>query len=192
MKTLSKIFFLSFLLSSQTQAAILIEPLLGYRLFSGEAQQTFSNTQVDTLDYTYHAPLFGARLGYQTLGLTYGLDFSLSPPSQLKQELITNGATTYQDLSQNQIGLFIGYYFPLVLPLNLRGSYIVSSTLDNESSDFSGSGFGLGFGLSAFVPLLRFNFDYKKLTYERSPLGNSGDWEVVEYNVTVSYPFNFF
>ena len=57
-------------LPSNTQAGVLIEPYVGYAL-GGDCDQTLGT---NSFTQEYSAPIFGARLGYQTFGLMLGLD----------------------------------------------------------------------------------------------------------------------
>ncbi len=195
MKVLGKMFCI-FLLSLNSYAGMLVEPSLGYRYLTGEADQSYNGRVIDTVSYDYNAAVLGGRLGYQKLGFALGLDLSFSPPSDLKEEYKNNKAVTYRDYSQFSQAFFIHYRFSqFFIPFNLRGSYILNTSLDGDStkgSSVEGSGYSVGLELPGFLPLVNLNLEYRRVTYDKSPLGDKADWKTNEFTVALSCPLEFF
>ncbi len=174
-----------FTFSSATQAGALIEPYLGYGIGSGDRNNT---------DYDYNTPQFGARLGYQMLGLMGGIDYSLAPEFDLEAE--TAGSTSKIDTDKNQLGLFVGYEFPILL--RAWATYYLSSKLETTSAtattEYSGGGYALGVGFTG-LPFVSLNLEYRMFSYDEVETGSfKGDLdpelELNEIFLSVSLPLN--
>jgi len=166
------LFFLGFLVLSNVNAGVLVEPYLGYSL-AGSGDSKFGAT---TYDHSYSSPTIGARLGYGMLGFMGGIDYSMQS-FDLKSEF---GSTEYKDgVSKNQLGLFVGYDFPILL--RVWGTYFLSSSVDggdptaanrfiDDREEFSGGGgYALGVGFSG-LPFVSINLEYRTLEYDKYEL----------------------
>jgi hypothetical protein len=185
MKTLLKLITLMIFSTQMSYAAVLIEPYLGYKAITDGEEGT---TEYDTNGVT-----LGGRLGYQQLGLMGGIDFNTSS-FDLKKT--TNTATTEQDASSSDFGLFVGYNAPILVRVWI--SYYLNSNLDfknSTESEYKGSGYALGVGYTGF-PFLSLNFEYKQKSYDEletstatSNLSPEADFS--EVLLSVSLPLSF-
>ena len=151
--------------SQNDSADILIEPVVGYSWAQSEAKlevpadPTQNNTAKDALN----GMSYGGRVGYQTLGFQFGLDY-------LASKTESDGA----DINTNAIAGFIGYEFPVLF--RVYGGYVFSGVLtsdsDQSSQDFELSGakgpkVGIGFSLLSFLDL---NLEYRSIQYDEEKL----------------------
>lgn len=186
-----KISLVTFLLtlSAASHSGILIDPYLGYRV-SGSGD--FAGA-----DLSYNGPAFGTRVGYTTLGLMLGLDFTMST---FDLEFETANQTFEVDTTSTSMGAFIGYSMPFI-----RGwaTYYFSQTFKtNEGPDngdkTKGSGFGLGLGYTGF-PIVSLNLEYRKFSFDEqetaagvtTSIPSNVDVDASEILFTVSIPFSF-
>ncbi len=146
-----------FVLSKQVSAGILVEPYLGLSLGgSGEAKLNGSK-----YDYSFSTATYGGRLGYQYLGIMGGVDYSYQDFRLTKEG---PGLETKLKTKRNQIGLFAGYEFPILL--RVWGTYFLSGKMDAEFEKYSSaSGYELGAGFKS-LPFLSFNLGYRSITYD--------------------------
>ena len=198
-KSLFKFILLSFVLFSvNASASILIEPYLGYA-FLGNGEVSVSNTKYDN---DYAGPTFGGRLGFQQLGFMIGADYSM----QSFEMESTAGSTTYNDdVKKKQLGIFVGYNFPIML--RVWGTYFISGSFEGDdaisannrydSNDklTDGNGYALGIGYRP-MPLVSINLEYRKFEYDTWEEGGveatniTKDQSLSEMLLSVSLPFN--
>lgn len=179
--------FSLFIFTSTAQAGILVEPYVGYSI---GLSKDYGNTT-----YDYKTPQFGARLGYQFLGLMAGIDYSLSSSFDLSQKNKTTGATSKVSSDKNQLGLFVGYEFPILL--RAWGTYFLDSNLNKSSTPgkaYSGNGYALGAGFTG-LPFVSLNLEYRSFSYDSSKISGSTTalnpkWTMNEILLSVSLPIN--
>jgi hypothetical protein len=165
MKFLKQMLLLSLILFSlQSKASLLIEPHVAYGML-GTSDYTLLG---QTLKITYSGPQYGARLGFQTFGLMGGVDYTRSS-LKFKTEIL--GTTTESDDNRDQVGVFVGYKFPILL--RVWGGYyftdkVTSATSNSQShnGDYtSGTGTELGVGFTG-LPFLSVNLMYRTSSYD--------------------------
>ena len=142
--------------SVQSQAALLIEPVLGYSF--GDANVEYEQGGLTDSDKNSVKGLsYGGRLGYQNLGFQLGLDY-------LASKMDYDG----DDFTTGEFGGFVGFEFPVLL--RVYAGYIFSGTGKVASDDadikFSG-GTGPKFGVGlTLLPFLDFNVEYRSVKYD--------------------------
>ncbi|OFZ26679.1 MAG: hypothetical protein A2381_16940 [Bdellovibrionales bacterium RIFOXYB1_FULL_37_110] len=198
-KSMFKFFLLSFILFAiNSHAGILLEPYLGYALL-GDGEVTVSNTKYEN---EYSTPTFGGRLGLQHLGFMMGVDYSIQ---NFEMESKT-GSTTYEDdVKKKQLGIFVGYNFPVMF--RIWGTYFLSSSFEGDDTVAAtnrydandeltdGSGFALGIGYRP-ISYVSLNLEYRKFEYDTWEQGGveatniTKDQKLSEILLSVSLPFN--
>lgn len=148
--------FIAGAMSAQSaSAALLIEPHVGFNLHgSGESGST---------DYSYNGAQLGARIGYQNLGLMAGMDFT---HSGFELESKTNGSKSTTDMTRNELGVFVGYNFPVLI--RAWGAYYFTNTMkaDNTTeTKYKGNTKELGVGFTG-LPFLSINLMYRMVTHD--------------------------
>jgi hypothetical protein len=145
-------------ISSQSEAALLIEPVVGYNL--GYKMENKLGGTKDS--YTGGAGAsFGGRLGYQNFGLQLGVDY-------LKSSIDMNDNDFGGNFDTSEWAGFIGYEFPLML--RVYAGYIFSGTASSkDSSDDSydlsgGTGTKIGVGFTG-LPFIDINLEYRTATF---------------------------
>jgi len=184
---LSIVFLSIFLFSSTVQAGILVEPYLGYSI---GLSKDYNNKTND-----YKTPQFGARLGYQFLGLMAGVDYSLSSSFDLNQKNKSNGASSKISSEKNQLGLFVGYDFPILL--RAWGTYYLDANFKNTpapATTYNGNGYALGVGFTG-LPFVSLNLEYRSFSYDSSKTSGtktalSPKWTMNEILLSVSLPID--
>lgn len=167
-------------MSLVSHAGILIEPLVGYS--SGKFTTESSNNSSGEL--SVKGMSYGGRLGYQNVGFQVGLDY-----------LKSNMSADEGDLKTSELGLFVGFEFPVLF--RVYAGYIVSGkgTLSGddpteEDVDLKGgTGPKLGVGLT-LLPFLDFNVEYRNIKYdsqEASGINQDHDYNAIM--VGFSLPF---
>jgi hypothetical protein len=167
---------LAFIFMPTSNASILVEPYLGFdtgHWTAGTASSSMSGTT------------FGGRLGYQELGFMAGLDYMTGH--------WTDNATPSDTWTPSDLGLFVGFNFPVML--RVYGVYGISSRLSgsnsNGSNDIKGSDLKLGVGFTMF-PLISINVEYIAGTYTKDDSGTIKDnLSDKMLGVTVSLPLTF-
>lgn len=149
--------------SPAAKAALLIEPHLGYNV-SGSGDANFTSTYYE---YNYSGPQFGARLGYQGLGLMAGMDYTHSS-YDFESKFV--GSASTESYGRNEIGVFVGYNFPILV--RAWGTYYFSNKSENDAGNvrYSGNTKELGVGFTA-LPFLSINLMYRMVTFDK--LNNS-------------------
>lgn len=165
--------------TSASHASFLIEPHIGYNI-SGSGQ--------DGLDADYSGPQFGARLGYQYLGLMVGADYTKGSG---EYEATIAGQKFKNDFDTNDIGVFVGYELPILL--RVWGTYYFNSEMElSGGSEYSGDTKELGVGFTA-LPFLSLNVMYRMVNHDEvkgGGLTRSVDMSYNEIVLGVSLPLN--
>lgn len=159
--------------SAVSQAGLLIEPVLGYNFSSKTSTENKNYNGGDGVGY-------GGRLGYTTGGFQLGFDY-------LKSELTMGSNDFERDITEEDLGLFLGYKLPALF--KFYGAYIFSSTGDTKINNLgenleNGTGFKLGVGCT-IIPFLDVNLDYRKVGFNK-------DIAIDSMFLSVSLPFNLF
>ena len=182
------------LLSTQSNAGVLIEPFLGYGLGSGEVSQT--SPSIDTKS---DGMQFGARLGYQYLGLMGGLEYRKTSGSYKYDGPATNQVDA--DVSGTEIGAFIGYNLPILMRAYVGYSFSSTWELDKNSwrggngDELSGNTTTFGVGFTG-LPFVSLNLEYRMISFDKfiDSSNNSAestvDESVNEIVLGVSIPFD--
>jgi len=170
------------LAASTARADLLIEPYLGYG-FTGH-NNAGSVTGVSTVNNSQTGPEFGARVGYQSLGFMLGLDYMTGS--------VTDNATAKDTITPNDLGVFVGYKFPMLL--RVYGEYVplsdpkVSNSLGTQKPD--GSALKAGAQYTG-LPFVAIGLEYYKATYtkdKQSSLPYSPNITSDMISVTLSLP----
>lgn len=200
-----RILFVSLLFSSlfttQTFAAsFLVEPSLGYAL---KSKLTDEDSSDPTQDFEMKSsPLvYGMRLGMQSFGLMLGLDYRREAKSDYDFKDIFTGATADVKAHKRDIGLFVGYNFPVFW--RAWASYYFDSRLTFDSTPdptdiehYKGNGFTLGLGYTGF-PLISLNLEYSQTKYDSAERADGLEFDFASSNdvkhqniiLSVSLPF---
>jgi hypothetical protein len=142
-------------------ASLLIEPHVGYNI-SGSGDS-------GGVEYDYSGPQLGARLGYQNLGFMTGLDYTRSSG---EMDTKSSAGKSTQDFESNDLGVFVGYNFPILL--RAWGTYYFTNTMKLKGSglELSGNTKELGVGFTA-LPFLSVNVMYRMVTHDEAK-GSTG------------------
>lgn len=143
MKRLLLIFIVLFSICSQSRAqspfdsTFILEPYVGF-------EKGFL-TQKGIPEITVQGLNYGVRLGYILSGVGIGFDYMTS--SQTTQQSGQKG-----DFKPTDYGIFLGHKFES--GIKIYGSYFISDKAkiqsDDNTQDFSGSGYKLGLGWALF------------------------------------------
>lgn len=144
--------------SFQSQAALLIEPVVGYSWGKLNSEESGTATEEDTQGLK--GTSYGGRLGYQNFGFQIGVDYLASNMTYGSDE---------SKMKTSEFGGFVGFEFPVFL--RVYAGYVFSGTGtlssdDSEDTDLeSGSGPKVGIGLT-LLPFLDMNIEYRSVTYK--------------------------
>lgn len=183
------------LASVESHAEILIEPFVGHEQ-SGSTADGDKTTAID----------FGARLGYMTGGLSFGLHYSMFSGDR---EQTDDAGVEKHDLSGSDLGLFVGYRFPMLIKVwatyfLLSTAKIASYTIDpdgtgplaalNGDIELKGKGTEIGVGFT-FIPFVDLNVSYRQLTYDDNSYTAASYADISDSDrdalvVTLSVPFS--
>jgi len=167
--------------SFQSQAALLIEPVLGYNV----------STKLDIEDVDNYSggtgAAFGGRLGYQNFGLQVGIDY-------LRSSIDMHDDVFDKNVTMSEWAGFVGYEFPLFL--RVYAGYIFSATGETEmgglDADFSeGSGTKMGVGFTG-LPFVDINFEFRTGKFDKYEASGIELDQEVKYQsimVGISVPF---
>lgn len=172
----------------QTQASILIEPLVGYQV-AGKAEFEGGDSYSGGM-----GPAFGGRLGYQNLGFQIGVDY-------LNSTLDMDDKDFKDDLKTGEWGAFVGFEFPILF--RVYAGYIFSISGETAARDETsgaslktdlngGSGYKAGLGFT-LLPFLDINFEYRNITVDSWKIEGSkqdDDFKYGAYMLSLSLPFN--
>lgn len=171
---------------TNARAALLLEPYAGTivntKLEEGDEEKDVSGTA------------YGARVGFQNLGLMLGLDYQMATPTLDDSEF---------DYSLTHYGLFVGYDFPIMLRVwatyVMSGSYLIKGDLGNgeeselEFTKVSGTKFGIGYKV---VPFVSINLEVMNLEFKDPEIngedvsGSLDDGDGAVYLLSVSFPLS--
>ena len=185
------------LFPSLSFAGFLIEPYLGYGI-SGDGSLKLSGNGTDH-DLNYHNFTFGGKLGAQGMGIMGGFDYGAS---SYKLKSVTSSNNYEDSVEQDQIGVFFGYNFPVLV--RLYASYYFAATLDgvdppsashqiDNRDEFTGDGYALGIGFTG-IPLFSLNLEFRKFNYDTWKVSGVEqsyiDFSLSEIMLSVSMPIN--
>ena len=177
---LAGLFLALALMVNTASADLLIEPHIAYNV-SGSGDGYVGNI---THDYKYNGAQLGARLGFQTLGFMTGLDYTRS---SYDMEDTSASTTITRPHDKNELGLFIGYNFPILL--RAWGTYYFTNTSKNDNDEkYSGNTKELGVGFTA-LPFLSINLMYRMIKFDEiNSKSFNGDIDINEIAIGVSLP----
>lgn len=170
------VLILSVFSMKKADAGILLEPYFGIHPFSSEFSSGSNSNDIS-------GTAFGARAGWQTLGLMFGGNYKTG---SFKND--DNGSDVD---SYTHTGVFIGYNFPIMI--RFWAEYILSSNVEFEGGTEleKGTGTTFGFGYTGF-PFVSINLEMTKVDgYENAATGNDSNIEVSTTMLSLSFPFNF-
>ena len=161
----------------QADAALLIEPVVGYNL----------GAKVEGDDDTVKGsgPAFGGRLGYQYLGFQVGADY-------LNSKLDLDNWS--KDLNLTEWAGFVGFEFPVLL--RVYAGYIFSATGEGKINGVkteltNGSGTKVGVGFTP-LPLIDINLEMRQGTFDDGKFGGvkfNDKTDYRTYMISLSLPF---
>jgi hypothetical protein len=174
-------------------AGVLIEPQLGYTL-SGSKSGSFGGSTISTKASGVE---YGARLGYQFLGVMGGFNYQ---HAGLSVDSVYQSVSSSDKFKKDSLGVFIGFNAPILirawLGYNFSEKITSTSTTTNfDSGDyFKGNSTELGIGFTG-IPFLSMNLIYKMDNYTTahtvSPSADaSGSMKPTEIIFAVSAPFD--
>lgn len=159
-------------------ADLLLEPYAGY--YFGKMKVSGTNTDAKTT-----GPGLGARVGYQTLGFMVGADYMTG--------MWTDDSNPKNDITPNDLGVFVGYNFPILVRAYL--TYVPTSKLkaknSSATSDLEGNSMKFGVGFTA-LPMVSINVEYIKGTYDKANGAKlTNKYNTDSYGLSVSLPLTF-
>jgi hypothetical protein len=168
--------------SSFSQAAILIEPVVGY---SASGKLEFEDDS-----YSGGRGLsYGGRLGYQNLGFQLGVDY-------LNSSLDMDHTDFRSDVALSEWAAFVGFRFPLFI--RLYAGYIFSAHAEATMTDDlkmkatkgTGSKFGIGF---TGIPFIDINLEMRRGSFADYSIDGQDQNEKINYSaymIGISIPIN--
>lgn len=179
------ILIFAFLMIKPAQAALLLEPVVGYSFGKSESD--------NAKDSNSTGPSFGGRVGYQQLGFQLGIDYLHTVANLSENEYKS-------DMNIDEFAGFVGFEFPVLF--RVYAGYIFSSNADVkynvagnsqklELTDGSGMKFGLGF---TGLPFVDINFEYRKVSWDKwklAGLSGSDDNGYNAFMIGASVPLTF-
>lgn len=149
--------------ASQANAALLIEPVIGYSYGKFNTELDNNGPTTDKSDHTLSGTSYGGRLGYQNYGFQLGLDYLASSMSQDGESMKTS-----------EWGGFVGFEFPILV--RVYAGYVFSGTAETTVEDIDvnlkgGTGPKIGVGFTLF-PFLDINLEYRRISFDSYKKGN--------------------
>ena len=153
--------------SQQSKASFLIDPYIGYKLAWDTATLEVLGQSGD-IDITRNGVMYGARAGYQFLGLMAGLEYGMG--SGLTSDVaagkiggfnVPGGESSYD---ASYMGVFVGYELPIML--RAWATYFFDANWedeDGEKTELATISLGVGFTGLPFVSL---NAEYRINTFD--------------------------
>jgi hypothetical protein len=184
MKGIIQTFLLIILVTfvSRTNAGVLIEPVVGYNLGT-----SFDVENSD--EYTGGTGLaYGARLGYQQLGLQLGLDY-------LNSSVDMNDDDFDKNVDMSEWAAFVGFEFPILFRVYAGYIFSASGTTELGGADIElnkGSGTKVGVGFTG-LPFVDLNIEYRTGSFKEYDSGNTTFDDKTSYKsimLSASLPFN--
>lgn len=169
--------------SVESQAALLIEPVVGYSIGKFNSE-TDTAGDVEKDDHSARGTSYGGRLGYQNFGFQLGVDYLASKMTQ-----------NDEDFNTSEFGGFVGFEFPILL--RVYAGYVFSgtadTTVDDEEIELSGGkGPKVGIGFTV-LPFLDLNLEYRSITYntEDEDLGAGvefdSDYQALMFGISLPF-----
>ena len=153
------------LLASPLHAGLKFNPKLGYNLLK------FDNT---SSKQDMNGAGFGVGVGYSFVGFYSMLEYETIP--------VSSDNTSVDGESLNNIGIVLGYEFPILL--NVWLNYVVNSEINN----IKGSGTKIGFGYS-IAPMIQLYVEIFDLKYdELGGVSLSNNFKVTGQQVGIQIP----
>lgn len=156
-------------LSPLSEAKIHIEPYAGWSWAVTNAQANIDDT-METFIFLkegkhYTGPTTGMRLGYSSLGLAVGVDFTIGRWTSVYKEGFQK-IQNHETLTALLPGIFVSYKLPLMF--RAYASMIPFSTVqfagNNTSAKYCKQSRGVKLGVSYLsIPFLSVNFEYLPL-----------------------------
>lgn len=178
--------------SLTANAGLLIEPHLGYNLHSSTKKGT------DTL--SYNGAQYGARLGMQKLGFMGGLDYTHSNYTVETKPI--SGASDKDEKKRDELGLFVGYKFPVLVRAWLGYNFLAKETQTKlgptsgtkAGEYYKGHSTEVGVGFTG-LPFVSINLSYKMLSYDKQndtvrTTALNPKFEPKEIILGISFPIN--
>jgi hypothetical protein len=188
--------FLSSTASTSAFASIFIEPFIGYGFGSNTKINNYSyagEAITDNGEYSGGTGVgYGGRAGYQLLGIFGGVNY-LHRNFNFGNESFSSSTDSMID----ELGLIVGYQFPILLKAYFGKNLSASGTFQHRSgklemSDGGGTFFGVGF---TGLPFIHINFEYHKGYFGEQDNSGLISGKKTDYNylfLAVSLPFHFF
>lgn len=163
--------------SRSAQAGFLVEPFFQFGLSGDSEQGSTSNDLSSTI--------MGARLGFTTLGLMYGIEYATGTFS-----IDTSGGDS--DGDSTDMGLFVGYEFPILVRVWLSYYLQSAAEIDGSNLKYKGSGTQIGVGYTG-LPFISFNLTMLTRSYDEVESGETTlnvnpEWEHNTYLLGISLP----
>ncbi len=187
------------------QAGLHLEPYVGY--LSGKSKVTILGTEVKD---TYKTAMIGARVGLGMMGVSAGVDYSMSPGTfELKQDTPATSAGPDKEKYKN-LGIFVAFKFPVLF--RVWGTYFLNSEMKVDTvgagtgssvdDKLKGKGFAVGAGFTG-LPIVAINLEYRRITFDELDDGATGvttslptaavsEFKTNEVMLSISAPFNLF
>ena len=179
------------LTSFSANASFLIEPHLGYGI-SGST--TYSAT-----DIKYNGPQFGAKFGFQNLGLMAGLDYNHA--TYTLKETPSSGTVGEDKKKKDELGIFVGYSAPIMLRawlgyfFSTKQTQTAAGTYGANGDWLKGHTTEIGIGFTP-LPLISLNLLYRMVSFDKQYSATTGvestpasKYEPKEIVFGVSLPF---
>lgn len=153
------------LVSVTANAGFLVEPHIGYNLHS--------STKVGTDTLSSHGGQYGARLGFQHLGIMGGLDYTHA--IYITETKPSSGTSDFDEKKRDELGVFVGYKFPVLLRAWMGYNFLAKES-QSKLGPTSGNAIGnynkghsteLGLGFTGF-PFISINLSYKMISYDKN------------------------
>lgn len=174
---------LSLMIGAQAQADVLFEPYLGYHSLTSTLKTSLGSDDDKVTGVT-----LGARLGYETMGFSVGLDYMTA--------MWKDDGDPASDITPADLGIFAAYEFPILL--RVYGVYVPTSkakSKDNTGSvDLEGKGgIKIGVGYTGF-PVIAINVEMLQTTFDKmdgTAIPFSGKLESKGFGLVISAPLTF-
>lgn len=194
-----KFILLISLISIKAQAAVYVEPFLGYlayaktkyELTKTEDDETYASWKNRNFDY-------GLRLGGKYNVVLYGLELVKASVDFEADESTSEAPFDISgSWSQTHFGIFLGIELPLSMRLRYAyyiDSHITSTQQASFEDKLTGDGYAFGFGYSFFA-WLTLNLDYRRssmdLYKQKTPAEETrtqSKYKYKEWVLSVSFP----
>lgn len=160
---------LAFAYHNNANAGFYIDPQLGMHLTDGEI-----GNQDDISGSGY-----GTKIGWKTLGLSFGLDYQMMSLSSDNANL---------DIDTTEMGVFVGYDLPIMLRFWAAYVFSLEGDLSTGTDYDSGSGTKIGIGYTG-LPLFSLNLEMKQFNFDENANGSDIDIDYTATVFSISFPF---